>query len=115
MDTTAGAQTSTRPPPEPRRRLKVRGWTFASGAFAVFAILLASMIVLNPLLAARTDLRQISTAMSAFNVALKTLAPAAAGKRVDPATMTKLVAAERPRSSTSGRSRRRSVSTSRGT
>jgi diguanylate cyclase (GGDEF)-like protein len=55
--------------------LKVRGWTFASGALAGLAIVVAASVVLNPLLAARTDLRQIATdgvPLQAQLVALRT-------------------------------------------
>src|SRR6185295_7397341 len=40
--------------------MKVRGRIFASGAFAGLAIAVAALIVLSPLIAARTDLRRIA-------------------------------------------------------
>jgi diguanylate cyclase (GGDEF)-like protein len=151
--------------------MKARGRIFASGAFAGLAIAVAALIVLSPLIAARTDLRRIANngvpvqaqlvelrttvvewqsfierqldgltpgvapdpikvveggqllseetghavamsrdlrrigftsdandldaAMSAFNKAVTTLAPVAAGEPVDTATLTEVVAAER--------------------
>jgi diguanylate cyclase (GGDEF) domain len=42
------------------RRFKARGWIFGSGALAGLAIVVASLVVLSPLIAARTDLRQIA-------------------------------------------------------
>lgn len=41
-------------------RLKARGWIFGSGALAALAIVVASLMVLSPLTAARTDLRRIA-------------------------------------------------------
>ncbi len=62
-------------PKRRRRGLKVRGWTFASGAGAGLAIVAAALVVLNPLLAARSDLGQIATdgvPLQAQLVALRT-------------------------------------------
>ena len=42
------------------RRVKVRGWILGSGAVAGLAIVLASLVVLNPLIATRADLRQVA-------------------------------------------------------
>jgi len=41
--------------------LKSRGWIFISGASAALAIVVAALVVLNPLFAARDDLHQITT------------------------------------------------------
>jgi diguanylate cyclase (GGDEF)-like protein len=49
-----------RPRRSPRRRLKVRGWVFVSGGSAALAMVIAAAVVLNPLVGARDDLRQIA-------------------------------------------------------
>src|ERR1700694_5946681 len=66
---------STRPVRSRGRRLKARGWIFASGAFAGLAIVVTALIVLGPLTAARTDLRQIAdngAPVQAQSVSLRT-------------------------------------------
>lgn len=61
MDETVVADSTTRPRGRRGRGSQVRGWILASGALVGLAILLASLVVLGPLRAARTDLRRITT------------------------------------------------------
>ncbi len=52
--------THVRPGSSQRRGIKVRGWIVGSGAIAGFAIVLASLVALNPFLATRTNLRKVA-------------------------------------------------------
>ena len=52
--------TRVRPVRSRRRGLKMRGWIVGSGAIAGVAIVLASLVALNPLLATRTNLRRVA-------------------------------------------------------
>jgi diguanylate cyclase (GGDEF)-like protein len=66
---------SGRPRPPGRRGFKARGWIFTSGAGAGLAMVLATLVVLNPFIATRTDLHQIATdgvPLQAQLVALRT-------------------------------------------
>ncbi len=56
----SGTDTHVSPARSPRRGIKVGGWIFGAGAVAALAILLASVVALNPLFETRTDLRQIA-------------------------------------------------------